>query len=77
MTKKRGLQIKINLTNRWLYALITIGILMVVGVGVYAYGTSNPSIFGHSVNEVGFPTDCQVGEFLKWDGNSWICSNFE
>jgi len=42
MTKKRGRQIniKINLTNRWLYTLIAIGILAIISVGVYAIDTS-------------------------------------
>ncbi len=42
MAKKRGLKIniKINLTNRWLYTLIAIGILAIISVGVYAIDTS-------------------------------------
>ena len=38
--KKRGLTLKINLSNRWLYFLITLGILAIVSVGVYAVDTS-------------------------------------
>ena len=34
--KRKGLTIKINLTNRWLYTLIALGVLIAVGVGVYA-----------------------------------------
>ncbi len=55
MKKKRGKEgfvISIHLTNRWLYILIAIGILAVIGVGVYAYGTSSPSTFGHSAGEL-------------------------
>ena len=36
MKKKRGIEIKINLSKRWLYTLIVIGILAIIGVGVYA-----------------------------------------
>ena len=50
--KKR--EIEINFTNHWLYALIVIGILAAVGIGVYAYGTSSPSVFGHSSGEIDF-----------------------
>jgi hypothetical protein len=52
MKKKEGLTIKINLTNRWLYTFIVIGILAIIGVGVYAYGTSTPATFGHSIGEM-------------------------
>jgi len=54
MKKKRGLTIKINFSNRWLYTFIVLGILAVVAVGVYAYGTSTPSTFGHSIEEIDF-----------------------
>jgi hypothetical protein len=50
MKKKRG--IKIKLSNRWLYTFIVLGILAIVGIGVYAYGTSSPSTFGHSSGEI-------------------------
>jgi len=39
-------------SNRVLYTLITIGILAIVGVGVYAWGTSVPSTVGHSAGEL-------------------------
>ena len=51
--KKRELTIKINLTNRWLYTLIAIGILAIIGVGVYAYNSGlSPSVMGHSAEEL-------------------------
>ena len=54
--KKRGREIninlKINLTNRWLYSLIAIGILAIIGVGVYAYNSGlSPSVMWHSAGE--------------------------
>jgi len=45
-------KLQINLTNRWLYTLIVFFSLVVIGVGVYAYGTSNPATFGHSAGEL-------------------------
>ncbi len=42
----------INFTNRWLYTLITIIVVLALGVGVYAYGTNDPLTFGHSAGEV-------------------------
>lgn len=52
MKKKRGIKIKIELSNRWLYTLLILGILAIIGVGVWAYGTSSPSTFGHSGGEI-------------------------
>jgi hypothetical protein len=43
--------------NRLMYTLITLGILAVVAVGVYAYGTSNPSVFGHTATEMNIDID--------------------
>jgi hypothetical protein len=45
---KRGKQIN----NRFLYSLIAFGILIVVGIGVYAYGTASPTTSGHSGDEI-------------------------
>jgi len=37
--KKEGIKLNINLSNRVFYTLIVIGILAIVSVGVWAYGT--------------------------------------
>jgi len=52
--QKRRISIKINFSNRWLYTFMIIGILATVTVGVYAFGTNNPSVFGHSSEEIDF-----------------------
>lgn len=53
MKNKRGNQkpiIQINLTNRWLYTLIVIGVLILITIGVYAIaGVSHSS---DEINEV-------------------------
>lgn len=41
-----------KISNRILYTLITLGILMLIATGIYAYGTSSPSTFGHSAGEL-------------------------
>jgi hypothetical protein len=69
---RRGIQIKF--TNRWLYTFIVIGILAVVSVGVYAYGTNSPSTFGHSAGELAPPTGCASGQFMQWDGSAFVCA---
>jgi hypothetical protein len=51
-----AIKFEINMTNRWLYSLIVVGILLALGVGVYAYQsnmrTGNPSVMGHSAGEI-------------------------
>jgi hypothetical protein len=74
MSKKRGKSIKINinLSNRWLYTLILIGILAAVGVGIYA-ATYSPSGAGHPYTEI---STCGANQILKMNsaGNAWECN---
>lgn len=53
MKKKGELTIKINLSNRWIYFLITLGILVVISVGVYAISSSGPNS-GHPASDLDF-----------------------
>ncbi len=53
--------IKITLSNRALYSIITLGILIFLGIGVYAYGTNSPSVFGHTWEEIEITNSfCQI-----------------
>jgi hypothetical protein len=52
MHKKSKVNLSINVSKRLLYTLIAIGILAIVGVGVYAFGGSQPSNVGHSAGEL-------------------------
>ncbi len=73
--KKRGLNLTFKFSNRILYSLITVFILAIIGVGVYAYGTSAPSTFGHSLGEIAPPTTCSSpNNFLRWSGTAWECA---
>ncbi len=74
MKKKEGITIKINLSNRWLYTFILLGILIAVGVGVYALTPGVKPNPGHLLNETAPPSPCTANQFLKWDGSNWICS---
>jgi hypothetical protein len=53
---KKGMKIEINLTNKWLYSLIVVVSVLLLGVGVWAYqnGMMNgqPSVVGHSAGEI-------------------------
>jgi hypothetical protein len=68
--RKRGIELKINLSNKVVYSLIVIGILVIIGVGVWAYGTSEPSNFGHSLGEL---ETCDDGETLMMVNEEWTC----
>jgi hypothetical protein len=71
--KKRGLTIKINLSNRWIYFLITLGILAIIGIGVYAT-TYTPSGAGHPYTEI---STCGANQILKMNsaGDAWTCAD--
>jgi hypothetical protein len=71
MKKKRGrtINIKINFSNRWLYFLITLGILAIVGVGVWAVSYS-PSGAGHPYTEI---STCAENQILKMNNGEWTC----
>jgi len=75
MSKKRGKSIKINInfSNRLLYTLILIGILIAIGVGVYAATSFPASGAGHNLNELAQP--CDEGKILKVVGGAWTCGD--
>lgn len=50
--KKDGVNINIHLTNRVMYSLIALSLILIVGVGVYAFGGNDPSYVGHSAGEL-------------------------
>ncbi len=58
-------KVEINLTNKWLYSLIVVGIVFVLGIGVYAYGGSNPAVHGHNAGEINGSLGGSVG-FGEW-----------
>lgn len=70
MKKKKGIEIKINFSKKWFYTLIAIAVLAIIGIGVYAYGTSDPSTFGHSLGEI---ETCAEGETLQVVDGEWAC----
>lgn len=45
-------KIQINMSNKLFYILIVVGVMSLLGVGVYAFGTSSPSVMGHSGMEI-------------------------
>lgn len=70
---KMKLKTKVKSSNRLVYFLVTLGILVLVGVGVYAYGTTNPAAFGHTMGEMAPPSPCTANQYLQFDGTNWKC----
>ncbi len=53
--------VKINLTNKWLYTLIAIGVILILEIGIYAYNSGQPPVlFGHSGGEVDITINSQT-----------------
>ena len=65
--KKRG--------NRWLYFFIIIEILLITGITIYALSPGFIPSPGHDTNEISIPPGCIAGQFLKYDGTNWVCSD--
>jgi hypothetical protein len=74
MKKKEGITIKINLSNRWIYFLITLGILSIIGVGVYSLTPGTAPNPGHLISEMAPPSPCTTGQVLYFDGTNWKCA---
>lgn len=77
MKKKEGVQIIFNFSNRILYTFISIVILLIVGVGVYASTFASSSGVGHDASEIEeadprLPS-CSNGQVIKWGGSGWAC----
>ncbi|MFH1500419.1 MAG: hypothetical protein ABIE22_00545 [archaeon] len=49
---KKRLVVNINFSNKFLYSLIAVIIVLGIGGVVWAYGGSNPSVMGHSSGEI-------------------------
>ena len=68
---------KINFSNKFAYTIIVLVILILIAFGINAYGGNNPSVMGHSVNELAPPASCAVGQFLQFNTaspNAWVCA---
>lgn len=42
----------LNISNKLAFTLIALSIIILFGIGVYAYGTTNPPVFGHTAEEI-------------------------
>ena len=78
--KRRDILIQINLSNHWVYLLVTLSLLVILAIGVYATTPTNSqdvgnATFGHTVEEIS-----GISEFLYLNysteevktGDTWI-----
>jgi hypothetical protein len=51
-----AIKLEITMTNKWLYSLIVVGIVLALSVGIWAYNSDmragNPPVMGHSAGEI-------------------------
>ena len=68
-------KIVINLSNRWLYTFILIGIIILLGIIVYALAPGSSGNPGHNIQDVGPPATCADGQVLQFinSTNNWGC----
>jgi len=73
MKNKRGKKLQINFSNRWLYTFILLGLLIIVAVGISALTAGTKPNPGHSVSEMGVPSECTSGQVITWNGSDLVC----
>ncbi|MFH1326948.1 MAG: hypothetical protein ABIH59_02375 [archaeon] len=62
------------LQKKLTYTLLAFGLLVIIAVGITAYGGTQPSVMGHSIGELEPPAACGTGYYLQWDGIDWVCT---
>jgi hypothetical protein len=66
---------RFGISKRLLYTLITIGILVILGIGVYAMTAGTAPNPGHLLlTDIAPPASCSANQFLQWVGSDWACS---
>jgi hypothetical protein len=66
------IKIQINISNKFFYTIITLSILIILCVGVWAAERASSGGGTHNFEEVGLPS-CSNGQVLKWDSGDWEC----
>jgi len=46
------MKIEVNLQKKYFFAILSAAVILAAVFGVYAYGTSNPAVFGHTAEEL-------------------------
>jgi len=82
-----AIKFEISMTNKWLYSLIVVGVILAFGVGILAYQSDmrvgNPAIVGHSAGEIN--VENSAGEIVSLQdaldglttGSYWVPSDIK
>ena len=46
------MKVELNIEKKYFFAILSAAVILAAVFGVYAYGTSNPAVFGHSAGEI-------------------------
>jgi len=67
--------VKFRIQNKLMYTLLVILTIVVIAIGINAYGTNppNPSTMGHTFEELTPPTGCASNQVVQWTGTTWAC----
>ncbi len=68
-------KININMSNRAIYTVLALVIVVLAGVSVYALSLGGEGDPGHNIQDVGPPTTCPDGSYLKFISvaSGWGC----
>ena len=64
-----------RILKRFSYIFIILGILTIIAIGVYALAPNIIPNPGHNISEISIPSGCVAGQFLKYDGTTWVCAS--
>jgi len=66
-------KIEVNISNKLLYSFLALVIVIILGIGVYAYGGTAPATMGHTMGEL-MPSCNGWLRGTSNDPNSWSCT---
>jgi len=46
------MKVELNIEKKYFFAILSTAVIFAAVIGVYAYGTSTPSVFGHTAEEL-------------------------
>jgi len=58
------MKFELNIQKKHFYILVTLVAIVIGIVGVRAFGTTNPTYFGHSASEIGMPDGSTLAEYV-------------
>ena len=67
------MKLEVNISKKYFFIILGVLLLLIGVLLVNAYGTNDPPVFGHSVEELdGFP-NCASGRYLRHNNGVWSC----